>query len=128
MMTYNISALLFLLPLSFVRAGFPDRQLSFQGTFREEVSPFTINVDHEFIDATKQRVALTRTPIGIEELGTQEGPSVHNATTVRDYWVNKYDWFEVQESLNNQSVSPCLPPTSQPPPPPPPHPSSKPQS
>ncbi|RYO96866.1 hypothetical protein DL765_011439 [Monosporascus sp. GIB2] len=61
-----------------------------------------IRVDNEFIEATKQRVALTRTPIGIPELEDQEGPPVHNATAVRDYWVNEYDWFEEQESINNQ--------------------------
>ncbi|RYP57970.1 hypothetical protein DL770_010532 [Monosporascus sp. CRB-9-2] len=85
-------------------AGHPDRSLNFQGTFGHSPSPFTIRVDQGFIEATKQRVALTRTPIGIPELEAQEGPPVQNATAIRDYWVNEYDWLEEEESINKHSL------------------------
>ncbi|RYP53552.1 hypothetical protein DL768_001507 [Monosporascus sp. mg162] len=83
-------------------AAHPDRSLNFHGTFGHSPSPFTIKVNQEFIEATKQRVALTRTPIGIPELEAQEGPPVQNATAVREYWVNEYDWLEEEESINKQ--------------------------
>lgn len=76
---------------------------NFQATFSKTPIPFSINVDKHFVDETKQRVALTRFPTAIQgQPDLAEGPPVHNATTVKDYWVNDYDWFEVQTTLNNQ--------------------------
>ncbi|RYO82455.1 hypothetical protein DL766_007954 [Monosporascus sp. MC13-8B] len=105
-MARTMLTLLLFTRFSLATAGYPDHSPNFQGTFGHSPSPFRIRVDKEFIEATKQRVALTRTPIGIPELEAQEGPPVHNATAVRDYWVNEYDWFEEQESINNQYAVP----------------------
>lgn len=94
---------------SLVLAGFHllaahgfDQDTNFQATFGRNPAPFQIDVDTEFIAQTKQRVALTRFPVDIDQPELAEGPPVHNATAIRNYWVDHYDWFEVQESLNKK--------------------------
>ena len=78
-------------------------ELNFQATFSKTPSPFSINVDEKFIEETKQRVALTRFPTEIQnQPDLAEGPPLHNATAVKNYWLNEYEWFDVQAALNDQ--------------------------
>lgn len=76
--------------------------LSFKAAFSDHPTPFEIDVDRTFIDETVQRVKLTRFPVDIDQPDLLDGPPVHNSTAVRDYWVQEYDWFAVQDELNNQ--------------------------
>ena len=75
---------------------------NFQAVFKKTPTPFTIDVDSDFIDYTKQKVALTRFPEAIQQPVLEEGPSIHNASAVKEHWVNHYDWFKVQEALNEE--------------------------
>ncbi|KAK5754860.1 hypothetical protein LTS12_015076 [Elasticomyces elasticus] len=64
--------------------------------------PFTLAVDPVFIESLRQRVGATRLPVepqGQLAPGT-DGPPVANATTIRDYWVEEYDWDAVQAAIN----------------------------
>jgi hypothetical protein len=61
-----------------------------------------IDVKNEFIDSTRLKASLTRFVKPIQEPDPLEGPSVHNAIVIRDYWVNEYDWDKVQKHLNSK--------------------------
>jgi hypothetical protein len=78
--------------------------------------PWKTDVDPAFIAATKAN--LTRfvedtvddpPPIVVQRSGGEgdlvlkdfeDGPPQYTATTLRDFWVNEYDWFSVQDKLN----------------------------
>ncbi|QKX59749.1 uncharacterized protein TRUGW13939_06891 [Talaromyces rugulosus] len=72
----------------------------FQWNFSESPRPFVVNVEKEFIDNTRLKASLTRFVTPIQEPDPLEGPSIYNATTIRDYWVNEYDWDKVEKHLN----------------------------
>lgn len=69
-------------------------------TFDKSPTPFTIYVDRDFIEDTRQRVAHTRAPdfIGV----TDEGPAANNYTLVKDFWVNEYSWEKAEAAINEQ--------------------------
>lgn len=71
-------------------------------TFSKSPAPFMIDVDKTFIEETAQRVKLTRFPVEIDQPDLLDGPPVHKATSVRDYWMHDYDWSAVQKELNEQ--------------------------
>ena len=73
-----------------------------RATFGNSPAPFKIDVDPAFIQETVLKASLTRYAIDIEGPAMQDGPSRENTTTVRDYWVNHYDWFRIQDRLNKQ--------------------------
>ena len=78
---------------------------NFGATFGSSPAPFKIDVDPNFINETVQKVSHTRYAVDIDESDLTDGPPRHNVTTVRDFWVNNYDWFDVQDQLNNRCVS-----------------------
>lgn len=69
-------------------------------TFHKSPKPFEIHVDRHFIDNTRQRVANTRAPVFIGARG--DGPSSEIFSTVRDFWVNEYNWNATEESINQK--------------------------
>ncbi|KAG0651050.1 Epoxide Hydratase [Hyphodiscus hymeniophilus] len=79
-------------------------RVNFVANFGPSPAPFTIKVNEEFIAFTKQKVALTRFPEDVDQPDFTDGPPVHNGTTVRDYWVNEYDWDLVQTQLNAKLI------------------------
>ena len=68
-------------------------------------APFKIDVHSSFINRTIEKVALTRLTVDVEEPDLASGPPRHNVTTVRDYWLNDYDWYRVQDQLNQRYVN-----------------------
>jgi Epoxide hydrolase N terminus len=76
--------------------------LPFRANFSDSPQSFTIEVNKEFIDNTKLKASLTRFVTPIDEIELSDGPPVHNATAVRDYWVNDYDWYSIQKRLNQK--------------------------
>lgn len=64
--------------------------------------PFKIDVKPEFIALTKLKASLTRFPVDVMQPDWTDGPPVHNATSVRNYWVDEYDWAQVQNELNSK--------------------------
>ncbi|KUJ09385.1 alpha/beta-hydrolase [Mollisia scopiformis] len=54
-------------------------------------TPFELAVKPEIISLAQQKAGLTR-----------DGPPVHSATSVRDYWTNEYNWTEVQNDINTR--------------------------
>ena len=75
---------------------------NFKATFGSSPAPFKIDVDPDFIKETVLKASLTRYAIDLDEPDLLAGPPKHNVTTVRDYWVNQYDWFDVQDQLNQR--------------------------
>ena len=78
---------------------------NFNANYGTSPAPFKIDVHSSFIDKTIQKVALTRYTVDVEEPDLASGPPRHNVTTVRDYWLDHYDWFRVQDQLNQRSVN-----------------------
>jgi hypothetical protein len=75
---------------------------AFKASFLSSPTSFVVDADTVFIDETIQRVKLTRLPVDIDQPDFLDGPPVHNATAVRNYWIDHYDWFAVQGRLNEQ--------------------------
>ena len=77
---------------------------TFDANYGNSPAPFKIDVHPSFINETIQKVALTRLTVDVEEPDFASGPPRHNVTTVRDYWLNDYDWYRVQDQLNQRYV------------------------
>ena len=75
-----------------------------RATYGSSPAPFTIGVEPRFIDDARRRVTNSRSPIppGSYELAYSEGPTVANFTTLRDYWLDHYDWFAEQATINSK--------------------------
>ncbi|CZR46668.1 uncharacterized protein FPRO_12118 [Fusarium proliferatum ET1] len=69
-------------------------------TFATSPKPFQIHIERDFIEETRQRVAHTRSPLFINV--SSDGPGVENFTSVRDFWVNGYDWNATEASVNKR--------------------------
>jgi hypothetical protein len=98
------ASILLSIPFSAVAHAFGN-ELNFKATFGKTPVPFQIDVDEDFIAQTKLRVGLTRLPTPIEQPDLTEGPALRNATSVRDHWMNSYDWSQVQQTLNERYPS-----------------------
>lgn len=96
------SAFAFLAIMLFHYADAWTKSLPFKATYSGMPTPFKIDVDKAFIEETVHRVKLTRFPVDIDQPDLLDGPPVHNATTVRDYWLEEYDWFAIQAEMNKQ--------------------------
>ncbi len=75
---------------------------NFEANYGNSPAPFKIDVDPTFIKETVLKASLTRYAVDLEEADLLDGPPRHNVTTVRDYWVNQYNWFDVQDQLNQR--------------------------
>ena len=75
---------------------------NFNATYGSSPAPFKIDVSPTFVKETVQKASLTRYVVDIEQPDLVDGPPRHNVTTVRDYWVNHYNWFNVQDYLNKR--------------------------
>ncbi|KAK4072219.1 hypothetical protein Trihar35433_4283 [Trichoderma harzianum] len=76
--------------------------LEWSATYGRQPAPFKLSVNPEIIALAHQKAYLTRFPVDVEQPDWSDGPPVHNATSVRNYWVNEYDWPEVQREINSQ--------------------------
>ena len=75
---------------------------NFEATFGSSPAPFEIDVDPGLIKNTVLKASLTRYAVDVEQPDLLDGPPKHNVTTVRDYWVKQYNWFDVQDQLNQR--------------------------
>lgn len=82
---------------------------NFPAFYGSSPNPFKIDVRPGFIAETLKKVALTRYTRDIMQPDLVDGPPKHNVTTVRNYWVDEYDWFAVQDHLNERYVLLCSP-------------------
>lgn len=66
--------------------------------------PFVINIDDELVELTKAKLKLARFPIeqDIDESDWSQGARVAKVKEVADYWLNEYDWREIEKNLNNE--------------------------
>ena len=78
--------------------------LTFRAKFGASPAPFKIDLEPEFVHQTKLKASLTRYASDLNQPDFVDGPPQHNVSTVRDYWVEKYDWFDVQNQLNAKYV------------------------
>lgn len=77
---------------------------NFECSFGKSPAPFKIKVDPEFVALTKQKVALTRMVEDVDQPDCSDGPPLHTASTVKDYWAREYDWASVQSQLYEECV------------------------
>ena len=78
--------------------------LNFEGIFGKAPAPFTIKVDPDFVASTKRKVSLTRMVEDVDQPDYSDGPPIHIASAVKDYWAREYDWESVQDRLNSEYV------------------------
>ena len=76
--------------------------LNFRAHFGSSPAPFKIDVSPDFIKETTLKVSLTRLIVDVDVPEWSEGPSRHNVSTLRNYWLNGYDWFKIQDQLNKK--------------------------
>ena len=81
---------------------------NFNATYGSSPAPFKIDVHPAFIEETLLKVSLTRYVVDVDEPDLASGPPRHNVTTVRDYWLDHYNWFDVQNRLNKRCLFLCL--------------------
>ncbi|KAI1025075.1 hypothetical protein LB504_009745 [Fusarium proliferatum] len=84
----------------FCAASEPFSLPNVNATFAKNPKPFQIHVERDFIEDTRQRVAHTRSPLFINL--PSDGPGVENFTSVRDFWVNEYNWNATEASINKR--------------------------
>ena len=78
--------------------------LKFQASFTEDVAPFTISVDQDFLDQTKLKLSLTRF-VDTELQGQApftDGPPGDAARQVKEYWEKEYEWRKIEAGLNKK--------------------------
>lgn len=77
--------------------------LNFKAVFTQEVTPFKIEVDQDFLDTTRLKVSLTRFVDDLEEQKAfTDGPPRQDAEKVADYWANEYDWRAIEADINSK--------------------------
>ncbi|EHK19946.1 uncharacterized protein TRIVIDRAFT_46819 [Trichoderma virens Gv29-8] len=64
-------------------------------------APFSLKVSPRFELETRQKLAMTRFTDDIGLPLAADGPTTHNQTTVRDYWLYGYKWKKAQEKINS---------------------------
>ncbi|KAI4210588.1 MAG: hypothetical protein LQ351_006566 [Letrouitia transgressa] len=74
----------------------------FDTDFPTTPSPWNISIERKFIDITRLKVALTRYHEDIDILPWTEGPPRSNISDLRDYWIEKYDWYSVERQINSK--------------------------
>lgn len=74
----------------------------FKATFGSSPAPFQIDVNPDFIATARLKASLTRYTVDVDQPDWADGPPSHNVSTVRNYWVDEYDWVQVQAELNQQ--------------------------
>lgn len=74
--------------------------LNFKATFGTNPQPFKIQVDPEFVRITKLKASLTRYTTDLNQPDFADGPPRHNITTIRNYWVDEYDWHSTEQEIN----------------------------
>ncbi|KAH6663508.1 Alpha/Beta hydrolase protein [Halenospora varia] len=75
---------------------------NFRASFGSTPTPFVIDVDPTFIAATRIKASFTRYTSDIDQPEWLDGPPKHSISTIRDFWVEKYDWFAVQQTINQE--------------------------
>jgi hypothetical protein len=77
--------------------------LAYEIEFNEEVRPYSIHVHEDFLQQTKQKLALTRfVEDELEQPEFTDGPPTHAARDLAQYWQNEYDWRVVERHINSQ--------------------------
>lgn len=74
----------------------------FDQDFPSSPTAWNISIDRRFINMTRLKVATTRYHNSIDEPAWTEGPPRNNMSRLRDYWLNEYNWDDVEAKLNTQ--------------------------
>lgn len=61
---------------------------------------YTVNVDPHFIEETRMKVSKFRNTEDVNTPAWFDGPSASEIESVARYWVEDYDWFEIQAGIN----------------------------
>lgn len=71
--------------------------------------PFTVKVDKELLETTKQKLALARYPEEQTDYGPddwRQGAKVAVVKKLAEYWCDQYDWEKQEVSLLTKSRYP----------------------
>lgn len=65
-------------------------------------APFTLDVNPSFIATTELKVSLARIANDIGVPNFVDGPSTETALSTKRFWLEEYNWWTVQEELNQK--------------------------
>lgn len=63
--------------------------------------PYTIDVDPAFIEETRIKASKFRPTEPIDAPAWFDGPPTTDINAAAKYWAEEYDWFKIQDSINN---------------------------
>jgi microsomal epoxide hydrolase len=64
--------------------------------------PFKINVSEELLRATRLKLESARFPDELQDVGWQDGTPTSEIKRLRDFWLNSYNWKEVEKKINDE--------------------------
>ena len=102
-MMLSFSALIFLIT-AVCKAGENFSVPNVAASFLNQPTPFKLHVDPSFIDDTRLRVAHARPPRAVAG-AVDDRPSLANFSSIQHYWASKFDWTEIENSINQKSVT-----------------------
>ena len=76
--------------------------LNYEAQFTDDVLPFTINVNKEFLHIAKYKAGFTRFAEDIDQPDFTDGPPVYHATQLAKYWNSEYDWRLIEADINSK--------------------------
>jgi pimeloyl-ACP methyl ester carboxylesterase len=65
-----------------------------------EPRPYIVNVDSNFIEATRAKASTFHASLDIAQPAWTDGPPTSNITSLAKYWAEEYDWAEEQAQIN----------------------------
>lgn len=71
-------------------------------------TPYTLHVNAELLDVTKQKLRLARYPEEQTDVGDDDwsqGAKVKEVKRLADYWANGYDWRSEEVNSSPSSLS-----------------------
>ncbi|KAL7945848.1 Alpha/Beta hydrolase protein [Trichoderma barbatum] len=73
----------------------------FKAHFGNHPAPFSIDVDHSFIEETRLKASLFRVATDLVQHDPRDGPVAQNVTAIKEYWTHTYNWNKEQKRLND---------------------------
>ncbi len=76
------------------------QSLSYSMTTATIEKPFTVSVSDADLDQLRQRLALTRFPDEVDEVGWEYGAPLTDVRRLAAYWKDGFDWRKAEAGIN----------------------------
>uniref|UniRef100_A0A8H7N0B7 Epoxide hydrolase N-terminal domain-containing protein n=1 Tax=Bionectria ochroleuca TaxID=29856 RepID=A0A8H7N0B7_BIOOC len=78
------------------------QSLIFEASFSDHPQPFSIKVDDEFIQETKQKASQLRVAVDINQDDFVDGVPSRVLQNLSRHWSDEYDWRKVEAAMNKK--------------------------